>query len=73
MNDTIDLITNKEDFDNIDEYMALSDKDKAYVWQYAKRKLIDYLMQDYELCLEACVEGALSLRKYEENKDKEYQ
>jgi hypothetical protein len=73
MNDTIDLITNKEDFENIDEYMALSDKDKKYVWQYAKRKLIDYLMHDYDLNLKACVEGALSLRKYEENKDKEYQ
>lgn len=68
MNETIDLITNKEDFENIDEYMALSDKDKAYVWQYAKNRLIDIMMQDYDLCLEACVEGALSWRKYEDEK-----
>ena len=60
MKDTIDLITNKEDFENIDEYMALSDKDKAYVWQYAKRRLIDILMQDYDLCLKSCVECAIS-------------
>lgn len=68
MNETIDLITNKEDFENIDEYMALSDKDKAYVWQYAKDRLIDIMMQDYDLCLEACVEGALSWRKHEDEK-----
>ena len=68
MKDTIDLITNKEDFENIDEYMALSDNDKDYVWQYAKNRLIDIIMQDYDLCLEACVKGALSWRKYEDEK-----
>ena len=64
MNETIDLITNKEDFDNIDQYMALSDKDKDYVWQYAKKRLIDIIMQDYDLCLEACVKGALSMKAW---------
>ena len=64
MNETIDLITNKEDFENIDEYMTLSDKDKEYVWQYARDRLIDILMQDYDLCLEACVEGALSMKAW---------
>jgi len=64
MKDTIDLITNKEDFENIDEYMVLSDKDKDYVWQYAKDRLIDIMMQDYDLCLEACVEGALSMKAW---------
>ena len=67
MNETIDLITNKEDFDNIDQYMALSDKDKDYVWQYAKKRLIDIIMQDYDLCLEACVKGALSMKAWRES------
>jgi hypothetical protein len=67
MNETIDLITNKEDFENIDEYMTLSDKDKEYVWQYARDRLIDILMQDYDLCLEACVEGALSMKAWRES------
>ena len=67
MNETIDLITNKEDFENIDEYMTLSDKDKEYVWQYARDRLIDIFMQDYDLCLEACVKGALSMKVWRES------
>ena len=67
MNETIDLITNKEDFENIDEYMTLSDKDKEYVWQYARDRLIDIFMQDYDLCLEACVKGALSMKAWRES------
>ena len=69
MEETIDLITVKEDFENIESYSKLSDADKAYVWEYAERRLIDILMQDYWLCLEACVEGALSMKEFKEKYD----
>ena len=57
--ESIGLITVKEDFEGVTEYQGLTDADKEKVWKYAQRKLIDYLMQDYELCLEACVSDAL--------------
>lgn len=51
------VIVSKEDFA---EYTKdLNQEQKDYIWQYAKRKMSDILLQDYELCLEACVEGAL--------------
>lgn len=57
--ESIGLITVKEDFEGVTEYQGLSDADKDKVWKYAQRKLIDYLMQDYQLSLEACVSDAL--------------
>ena len=57
--ESIGLITVKEDFEGVTEYQGLSDADKEKVWKYAQRKLIDYLMQDYQLSLEACVSDAL--------------
>lgn len=57
--ESIGLITVKEDFEGVIEYQGLSDADKQKVWKYAQRKLIDYLMQDYQLSLEACVSDAL--------------
>ena len=65
--ETIDLITHREDFENMEEYQKLSQKDKDYVWQYAKDRFIDILMQDYDLCLEACVDSALSEREFRED------
>ena len=65
--DTIDLITQYEDFENIEKFNQLNDKDKEYVWEYAKRKFNDYLMQDYNLCLESCVRDALSIREFKRN------
>ena len=62
----IELITVREDFENIDEYNVLNQEQMDYVWMYAKRKLNDYLMQDYDLCLESCVRDALN-RMDEEN------
>ena len=64
--DRIELITVREDFENIDEYNALNQEQMDYVWMYAKRKLTDYFMQDYDLCLESCVRDALN-RMDEEN------
>ena len=57
--ESIGLITVKEDFEGVTEYQGLTDADKEKVWKYAQRKLIDYLMQDYQLSLEACVSDAL--------------
>ena len=57
--ESIRLITVKEDFEGVTEYQGLSDADKQKVWKYAQHKLIDYLMQDYQLSLEACVSDAL--------------
>lgn len=64
--ESIDLITVKEDFESIDEYNKLTPEQKDAVWEYAKRKLIDILCQDYDLCLEACVTGAIdNIEKWE--------
>jgi hypothetical protein len=60
MIDKIELITVREDFENIDEYNSLNQEQKDYVWQYAQRKFNDYLMQDYDLCMESCVSDALN-------------
>ena len=68
MTEKIELITVREDFENIDEYNSLTQKQKDFVWVYAKRKFIDYLMQDYDLCLESCVSDALDRMIYEELK-----
>ena len=51
------IIVSKEDFETYTE--ELTQEQKNYVWGYAKRKLPDILLQDYDLCLEACVDSAL--------------
>jgi hypothetical protein len=64
----IELITVREDFENIDEYNTLNQKQKDFVWMYAKRKFNDYLMQDYDLCLESCIRDALDRMNEEDLK-----
>tara|TARA_R110000751_G_scaffold86595_2_gene172308 strand:- start:162 stop:368 length:207 start_codon:yes stop_codon:yes gene_type:complete len=66
--ESIDIITYQEDFENIDEYKKLDKKDKDYIWKYAKDKLVDILMQDYDLCLESCVQCALDWKIIEESR-----
>ena len=44
MSEKITIEIQKEDFENYDEYNKLSEKEKDYVWAYAKRKLSDAIM-----------------------------
>ena len=46
------VIVSKEDFTNFDEYNAMNEEEKEYVWNYAKRKMPDMLLQDYDLVME---------------------
>ena len=59
------VIVSKEDFTNFDTYNKLSQAQKDFIWIYAKKKLPDLLMQDYDLCLEACVDGGIERMEYE--------
>ena len=57
MSDTFNaIVVSKADFD---EY-NLSPKDFEKVWEYAQRKIGDILMQDWQLAVDMCVEGALN-------------
>ena len=55
------IVISKSDFS--DNY-ELSKTELEFVWKYAPRKLTDFLMQDYDLCMDSYVDYALE--KYAE-------
>jgi len=55
MSEKITIEIQKEDFENIYAYSRLSEKQKDYVWAYAKRKLSDAIMVNHEEVMEEFV------------------
>jgi hypothetical protein len=61
LNDTFEgVIVSKEDFENFDEYNAMNEEQKEYVWNYAKHKMPDMLLQDYDLVMEWIIDQSKS-------------
>ena len=55
------IVISKSDFS--DNY-ELSKTELEFIWKIAPRKLVDFLMQDYDLCMNSFVDYALE--KYAE-------
>tara|TARA_R110002167_G_scaffold52948_3_gene152308 strand:+ start:1792 stop:2097 length:306 start_codon:yes stop_codon:yes gene_type:complete len=61
MNRTFEgVIVSKEDFTNFEEYNSMNEQQKEYVWTYAKSKMPDMLLQDYDLVMECIIDQAKS-------------
>jgi hypothetical protein len=66
MSEKITIEIQKEDFENYDEYNKLSEKEKDYVWAYAKRKLSDAIMVNYEEVMEEVVYAAMEHKELQD-------
>jgi len=53
------VIVSVEDFENFDEYNILNEEQQKFIWNYAKRKTPDMLLQDYELIIEATIKQGM--------------
>ena len=66
MSEKITIEIQKEDFENYDEYNKLSEKEKDYVWAYAKRKLSDAIMVNHEEVMEEVVYAAMEHKELQD-------
>jgi threonine synthase len=55
------IVVSREDFEFKEEYKNATQDQKDRIWEIAKKKLGDMLMQDdqYSECLEACINRGL--------------
>ena len=62
------IIASKEDFTVNDNYNKSNDAQKAFIWEYSKRKMSDMIMQDFWDSLDVCVNlGLENYKEYEKN------
>jgi len=60
------IIVTRTDLENFDKYNKMNQAEKDYVWQYAKHYLPDILLQDYEICIESCIDSAINRKNLDE-------
>ncbi len=63
------IIASKEDFTVNDDYNKANDSQKAYIWEYARRKMSDMIMQDFWDALDVCVDFGLEYYKEEQKNE----
>jgi hypothetical protein len=53
------IVVSREDFEFNDDYNNATQDQKDRIWEIAQHKLPEMLMQDYDICLEACINRGL--------------
>jgi len=51
-------VASKEDFEGLEGYKNLTQKQKDFMWIYAKKKMSDMLMESFWYSAEYCIERA---------------
>ena len=52
------IVASKEDFEGLEGYENLTQKQKDFMWMYAKKKMSDMLMEQYWYSAKYCIERA---------------
>jgi len=52
------IVASKEDFEGLEGYKNLTQKQKDFMWIYAKKKMSDMLMESFWYSAEYCIERA---------------
>ena len=53
------VVVTREELEFNDSYNNATEDQKDRIWEIAKHKLPEMLMQDYDICLEACINREL--------------
>lgn len=53
------VVVTREELEFNDSYNNATEDQKDRIWEIAKHKLPEMLMQDYDICLEACINRGL--------------
>ncbi len=52
------IVASKEDFEGLEDYENLTQKQKDFMWMYAKKKMSDMLMEQFWYSAEYCIKIA---------------
>ena len=60
----IAVTVSKIDFENFEDYNNATPEKQEKIWKFAQKRVQDMLLQDYELCVQCCIDSELDPKWY---------